>query len=426
MDAFDVEGTLVQATAPSIPERFEQTDRHLAWRGDWHKVSHASYSSGTAWYTNSPDSSVTIEFDGTSISLLGKKAPTYGVAEVRFDGGPPQFVDLYNPVIIYKQVMWASGTIAEGRHTVTLAWTGERNAAAIRSNIALDAVDIEGSLLVAQGAELSFGQTEVMAHLHKLAVDIGVRHGGSPEEMEVVDYGTAHFASLGYTPQIEDVPLPDGGTSHNVIAVKPGSSDLTIVVGAHMDSYGVSPGGNDNGSGSAAVLELARALKDVDLVPTVVFVLFGHEEPRGDGNADHHHYGSRRYVAAMSTEQRADLVGMISLDMIGVGSTFNVRYMDRGPRDLVDLLLSYSSRTANGLVYLRDPSTYGYSDHEPFELAGYPAAWLEWRVDGANHTSGDTYAHCSAAKIQRSGGLVVGFLAGLRLEDLQELSAARQ
>jgi Zn-dependent M28 family amino/carboxypeptidase len=193
-----------------------------------------------------------------------------------------------------------------------------------------------------------------------------------------------------------------------------------------MDCYGVSPGGNDNGSGSAAILELARAIKDLDLVPTVVLVLFGQEEPLGDGNADHHHYGSRKYVATMSAGQKADLAAMISLDMIAAGGTFNLRYMEKGPRALVTALQSYSSRTGSGVVYMKDPSKYGYSDHEPFELAGYPAAWLEWREDTKYHTAGDTYAHCSSAKIQKTGGMVVGYLASLRLSDLQSLVAARR
>jgi Zn-dependent M28 family amino/carboxypeptidase len=193
-----------------------------------------------------------------------------------------------------------------------------------------------------------------------------------------------------------------------------------------MDSYGPSPGGNDNGSGAAAVLELAQALKDAAPTPTVVLVLFGHEEPVGDGNADHHHFGSRWYVAQMTAEQRARLVGMISLDMIGYGSTFNIRHMEKGPRNLVSLLLSYAGRTGAGLVYLKDPSRYGYSDHEPFELAGYPAAWLEWRSDPLYHTAGDTYAHCSASKIQWAGGLVLGFLGSLRQSDLQTLLGARR
>ena len=264
-----------------------------------------------------------------------------------------------------------------------------------------------------------------MEHLHALTVDIGVRHGGSPQEYEAVQYATTHFTSLGYSVQIMDVPLPDGTTSHNVIAVKPGSSQLNIVVGGHMDSYGRSPGGNDNGSGSAAVLELAEALKDVDLVPTVTFVLFGHEEPMGDGNADHHHYGSRKYVASMTAEQKTNLAAMVSLDMIGYGTHYYVRYRERGPRTLVNMMLAYSARISGGFAYMKDPSTYGYSDHEPFEAAGYPVAWLEYREDTANHTSGDTYAHCSGAKIQLTGGLMVGYLASVRLTDLQALVDAR-
>ncbi len=308
---------------------------------------------------------------------------------------------------------------------VTLSWTGKKRATATNTNVGLDALDLRGALTVAPTSHLAFSASQAMAHLQKLAVDIGTRHGGSMQEWEAAQYAVSHFSSLGYSPQVMDVPLPDGTMSHNVIITKPGSSKLTVVIGAHMDCYGVSPGGNDNGSGSAAVLELARALKDVDLVPTVVLVLFGHEEPMGDGNADHHHYGSRKYVATMTTDQKANLAAMVSLDMIGVGATFNIRYMQKGPRALVNSLLSYSSRTGSGGVYMKDPSTYGYSDHEPFELAGYPAAWLEWREDTKYHTAGDTYAHCSSARIQKTGGMLVGYLASLRLGDLQSLIAAR-
>ncbi len=368
---------------------------------------------------------MTVEFDGAGLTLLGKKGPTYGIASVTLDGGPSVPVDLYNATIVYRQKIWSSGSLDTGHHVVKVEWTGEKRAAATNTNVGLDAVEVMGSLTTAPLSRLAFDQTRAMAHLNKLAVGIGVRHGGSAKEMEAVQYAVDHFTALGYQPEVIDVPVINGTTSHDVIAVKPGSSKLTVLVGAHMDSYGVSPGGNDNGSGSAAVLELAQALKDVELVPTVVLVLFGHEEPIGDGNADHHHFGSRRYLAQMTTDEKANLAAMISLDMIGSGSTFNIRIMEKGPRALVNMLQSYSSLTGAGLVYLKDPSRYGYSDHEPFELAGYPVAWLEWREDGAYHTSGDTYAHCSAAKIQKTGGLVLGFLGSLRLANLQALQAAR-
>jgi Peptidase family M28 len=418
LDAIDLAGSAMAVT------RLEQTDRHLAWKGKWAKVSATSYSGGTAWYTNSAGS-VTVEFDGTLLTLVGKKGPTYGIARITLDDDPAVTVNLYNATIVYRQKFWTSGPLAAGRHTVKLEWTGQKGPAATNTNVGLDGMDVVGGLTAAPLSYLAFDSAQAMAHLKMLTVDIGVRHGGSPREMAAVDYAVDHFTSLGYQPQVMDVPVIDGSTSHNVIAVKQGASPLTIVIGAHLDSYGASPGGNDNGSGSAAVLELARALKDVDLVPTVALVLFGHEEPIGDGNADHHHFGSRRYVAQMTAKQRGDLVGMISLDMIGYGAKFHARFMERGPRTMVNMLLSYSGLTSGGMVYLKDPSRYGYSDHEPFELTGYPAAWIEWRDDPANHTSGDTYAHCSAAKIQQAGGLVLGFLGTLRLSDLQALAAAR-
>ena len=419
VDAFDVTGTLVGVT------RIEQTDHHLGWQGNWLKVSAASYSGGTAWYTDSTGGSVTVPFDGVSLTLLGKKGPTYGIANVSLDGGAAVPVDLYNPTIIYQQTMFATGFIAPGHHTVTVTWTGQKRAAATNSNVGFDALDVRGALTVAPTSYLAFDITKAMANLHVLSVDIGVRHGGSPQELQAVQYAVAHFEALGYTPVIQDVPLPDGTTSHNVVITKPGSSKYTIVVGGHMDSFGASPGGNDNGSGAAEVLELAEAIKNVDLVPTVTLVLFGHEEPMGDGNADHHHYGSRRYVALMTDQQKADLAAMVSIDMIAYGPQFRVRYRERGPRTLVNLFLNYSARTGGGLSYMKDTSPYGFSDHEAFEAVGYPVSWIEWRGDPVNHTSGDTYAHCNAAEIQQAGGLVWGFLASLRLTDLQALVAAR-
>jgi Peptidase family M28 len=268
-----------------------------------------------------------------------------------------------------------------------------------------------------------FDSTQAMAHIYTLATEIGPRRGGTTAELQAAQYGLAYLSSLGYQATMTAVPIPNGLTSHNVIAVKQGSSPLTIVVGGHIDSKLPSPGGNDNGSGSAAVLELARVLRDADIVPTVVFVLFGNEEMI-DSNADHHHYGSRRYVAQMTAVDRSNLVGMISLDMIARGTTFTVRTMGKGPGELLSQLQSYAGATGVGLTYLQDGSTYGYSDHEPFELAGYPAVWLEWRSDPNYHTANDTYANCTAARLQTAGAFVLGYLADLGSGDLADLQAA--
>lgn len=273
-------------------------------------------------------------------------------------------------------------------------------------------------------SDLAFDTTAAMAHLYRLAAVIGPRKGGTAAELAAAQYGVDYLTSLGYSPTLMDVPLPNGTTSHNVVAVKPGTSPLTIVVGGHMDSKLPSPGGNDNASGSATVLELARALKDATLVPTVVFVLFGQEETVA-GKTDDHHWGSRRYVSTMTAEQRANLVGMISLDMVGNGQIFYYRTMGRGPRAMRDLMQAYATAVKANILYLKDASRNGYSDHEPFELAGFPAAWLEWRKDPAYHTAGDTYAHCSAACVERAGKFALGFLADLDMSDLYNLRAAK-
>ncbi len=272
---------------------------------------------------------------------------------------------------------------------------------------------------------LAFDAAQAMAHVEKLAAGIGVRRGGTEAEAEAARYAADYLNGLGYQTGVTEVPVPNGLTSHNVVAVKTGSSSLTIVVGGHIDSKTPSPGGNDNASGAAAVLELARDVKDADIVPTVIFVLFGNEETI-DPDPDHHHYGSRAYVQQMTAADQENLVAMISLDMVGYGDTFNVRTMGRGPSKLRDMLQDYASVTGVDLTYLKDPSSFGYSDHEPFELAGYPAVWLEWREDPLYHTTGDTFEHCDADRILAAGALMLGFLAELTQSDLEALKIAKQ
>jgi aminopeptidase YwaD len=273
-------------------------------------------------------------------------------------------------------------------------------------------------------ATLGFDVNLAMSHIRALAKDIGARQAATDAEDAAVGYVAEYLESVGYSVATSEVPLPDGRVSHNVQAVKAGASASVIVVGAHIDSKAPAPGGNDNASGSAVVLELAHYLQGVDTTATIEFVLFGTEEMI-DSNADHHHYGSRQFVQNMTAEERSALVGMISVDMVAYGSTFTIRNMKRGPQQLTNMLLTYSSNNGFGAKFLKDTGTYGWSDHEPFELAGYPAAWLEWRSDPDYHTAGDTYEHAKSALVQRTGEMLLGFLLGLTAADLDSLASAR-
>lgn len=270
-------------------------------------------------------------------------------------------------------------------------------------------------------AQLAFDADNAMADVRAIEA-FGVREAGSDAERQAVDYMAARLTKLGYSPVIEDVPLPDGRVSHNVSARSVGVSPHTIVLGAHLDSKPPSPGANDNATGCGALLEIARILAEQPVTPQVEFIFFGAEETI-DKDPNHHHFGSRARVARLTEAERAKIAGMISVDMIGYGPDFVARTMLRGPRAMADLLLATSKKSQAGLTFLKDPGETGWSDHEAYELAGIPAVWIEWRDDPVYHTAKDTSAHIRPEKVRAAGQLVLDVVRGLDEGALEGLAA---
>jgi len=125
--------------------RYEQTDALLVYSGTWSTQNSASYSGGSLRYINR-SGSVTVRFNGTSLTWIALKAPTLGRANVRVDGGAAVSVDLYSATGLYQQAVWSTGPLANGNHTVVISWTGQRNPASIGTPIDVDAFDIAGVL----------------------------------------------------------------------------------------------------------------------------------------------------------------------------------------------------------------------------------------------------------------------------------------
>jgi Zn-dependent M28 family amino/carboxypeptidase len=221
----------------------------------------------------------------------------------------------------------------------------------------------------------------------------------------------------GYSVSTQSFAITNGKTSINVVAEKAGTTSDTIVLGAHIDSKPPSPGGNDNASGVAVMLELARVLAVSDAAPTIRFVAFGAEEISGP-TSDDHHFGSRHYVAGLSSNEKARTEGMVSIDMVGYGGTFNVRNMGYSKMTVVDSLKAWGKYTQEPLAYLSDP---GWSDHDSFEYAGIPAAWIEWRNDPDYHTVRDTAAHVQYDRVERSGRLMRGWVLDLTTAEVDGL-----
>ncbi len=142
--------TTSSTTSTTLPSggttRYEQTDPNLIYAGTWTTLSGSSYSGGSMAYTSASGAAVTISFSGTSLTWIARPALAFGKAQVSLDGGAPVLVDLYSPSTLYQQAVWSTGLLANGAHTVTIAWTGQKNPAALYTYIDLDALDVVGVL----------------------------------------------------------------------------------------------------------------------------------------------------------------------------------------------------------------------------------------------------------------------------------------
>jgi Iap family predicted aminopeptidase len=267
-------------------------------------------------------------------------------------------------------------------------------------------------------APLTFSVKRVLADSRAIEA-FGVRVGGSSAEREAADYVAGRLRSMGYDVTVQKFPAP-AGTSRNVIARVIGDDPRVLVLSGHLDTRSTTPGANDDAVGSAIVLEIARILASERPPTSVEFTLFGSEE-YNDGASRDHHRGSRYRVAHLTKTQRANTLGMLSVDVVGYGPHLYTRTMGVGPRGMSDYLLRIAEETGLKLSYLKDPGPTGWSDHEPYEKAGIPAVWLERLQDPQYHKPGDTTAHLQSSALREAGWLVLSAIRRLSASDIRRL-----
>lgn len=152
-------------------------------------------------------------------------------------------------------------------------------------------------------------------HVTTLATDIGERHVGKPGSLEkTAAFLTRAMTELGYTVTPQKYEALGHAVENLEIELKGGASaDEIIIVGAHYDSVPNCPAANDNGSGVAAVIEMARALKDAKPARTIRFVFFVNEEPPAFRTGT---MGSMVY-AKRCKARNENIVAMFSMETIG-------------------------------------------------------------------------------------------------------------
>ncbi len=209
----------------------------------------------------------------------------------------------------------------------------------------------------------------------------------------------AAFRDAGFEPQ-KQVYETDGVSVRNIwVTIEPqAKEDIdTLVVGGHYDSAGDAPGANDNASGTAATIELARLLKSFKPARTRIYlVAFVNEEAPYWGTPDH---GAARF-ADLLLQKGERIRGMLSLETLGwfkdePGSQrypkpFNWIYPDVGnfvaivgmPGSrawLHEVIASFRHAatvpTIGGIAPSNIPGI-AWSDHKPFADRGIPALML--------------------------------------------------
>ena len=96
--------------------------------------------------TSSTTPTNTLNFTGTSLSLIAKKAAGYGKVKITLDGTTTFTVDLYSSTTKYKQIVWTSGFLSPGDHTLKIERLTTKNASSTGYTIDVDAVDVIGVL----------------------------------------------------------------------------------------------------------------------------------------------------------------------------------------------------------------------------------------------------------------------------------------
>ena len=250
--------------------------------------------------------------------------------------------------------------------------------------------------------KLSQGQEILRDELHRdvqeLAEGIGQRNVWNYEQLnEAVDFIESSLAEVGYKVRRQSFTAQKE-TCYNleveiIGAVKP---EEIIIIGAHYDSVFGTVGANDNGSGVAAVLSLARRFRDKKVDRTLRFVLFVNEEPPFFQTES---MGSLVY-AKSCRKKSENIVGMLSLETIGYYTDkpksqqypfpFSMFYPSTG--NFIGFVSNVSSRqllkqviqtfrenckfpSEGGAVPEFVPGI-GWSDHWAFWKQGYPAVMV--------------------------------------------------
>jgi hypothetical protein len=275
-------------------------------------------------------------------------------------------------------------------------------------------------------AEESALATRLQKHVEVLSADIGRRHLGEHARLlQAQEYLETTLRQIGYAVEKQEWQA-DGKAVANLAVSVPGISRPSeiVLLGAHYDSARQSPGADDNGSGVAALVEIARAMRAATPAQTVRFVLFVNEEPPFFGTPAMGSWHDAQAAGRRGDKLRAALI----LDSIGRFSSepgsqhypalVASKFPDRGNfigfvsrnqdvalvRQSIGAFRKATPVPSIGAAMPAMMEGVWYSDHWSFWQFGYPAimvtdtAFFRYRD---YHRAGDTMDHLDFLTLAR-------------------------
>jgi hypothetical protein len=285
-------------------------------------------------------------------------------------------------------------------------------------------------------------ERELREHVKVLAGDIGERHLGVPDKLDkALVYIEDALRKAGHSPKRLGFEVA-GRTVYNLEVEQRGSTkpDEIVIIGAHYDSADGAPAADDNASGVAATIALARTFAGRPTARTLRFVAFVNEEPPHFWTAS---MGSLVYANACKAKGEA-IVAMLSLESIGYFSDvegsqmypfpFNLVYPKTGnfiafvgntdsrglTRDVIRTFRAHATLPSEGAAPPGKIPGVGWSDHWSFWQNGYPAVMVTDTATFRNphyhtaHDTPETLDYGRAARVAAGVERVVAELAEAR------------
>lgn len=275
--------------------------------------------------------------------------------------------------------------------------------------------DLEFSAEIDYDSIISLVRQDSITSYMNVLQDFGGRVAGTSSNYEASAWIKQKFESYGcdevifdeFTIQIDGIPTG----CRNVIARKIGSlyPDKHVVIGAHHDAVPGSPGADDNGSGTSAVIEIARVMRNIETPVTLIYATFDAEELGLHGSW---HYADNAAIRG------DDIIVMLNMDMIGDEYNYDYAWLNHASNSMYAQVWADLANQYVGIYGILDGWAGGGSDHHPFQQNGFEVAYLhEYYFSSVYHSPYDNTSHVNFDYLTRMVKGMTALVAFLNSDD---------